>query len=676
MTGVGAEKSTWRRSADNSRLWLGVFLAIAGLSGVIVVRRVLAACGELSLPLDDSYIHLQYARALSQGTPFVYSLDAVPSPGATSLLWPCLLAPAFWLGLNDSQACIVPIVYGFFFFGLLAYETGQSARRLTGSPLGWLAGALVLGFGANWWFAASGMAVLPFAWVLMRSARRAADWVELPPEDELPPRLRIELLALAWLAPLTRPEGILATGILVAAFVVRDKRAYAPWALACAGGLLGPSCVNWLFTGSAISTTALAKWMPLNPYYSDSIISIIWYYIQTLFLELLNGEAHARLFVPSGARSIATLSLLALAAMAWRRPRFRTLAMLIIAGGMLLPTSYETFLVNRLRYLWPFAPAWFVGATVLAVNGTGQLRNGIAKYWSGAPRAEYISAPALAAMILALAALVPRSISDLAASASAISRQQVAMGRWIAAELPDDSLVGVNDTGAVAYFGRRRTFDLVGLTTTGEARHWTAGAGSRFEHYEHLTAAKLPDYLVIYPEWLNVPALLGRQLHERRVRSTILGGERMVAFVADYGALGSGQHSSKHPGTAIDELDTADLESESAHDFELGPARAELNHVVEHRGHFDGGRSHRSSDRFLIELQPGGAFVMRLGSEIRQTLELRIDDTSWSRVTVPVSPWQEHEVAVPPGTSAGKHRVEIRVLSPDAFFDSLHYFSF
>ena len=187
---------------------------------------------------------------------------------------------------------------------------------------------------------------------------------------------------------------------------------------------------------------------------------------------------------------------------------------------------------------------------------------------------------------------------------------------------------------------------------------------------------KRTDYLVIYPEWLNVPALLGQPLHERRVRSTILGGERMVAFVADYSTLGSGQQSSEHPGTAFDEMDTADLKSESVHEFELGPTRAEYNHVVEHNGRVDGARDHRSFDRFVIRLQPGGNFVMRLGSEVRQTLDVRIDGEPWSRVTVEVSPWQEHELAVPLGTSTGNHRIEIRAEAPDAFFDSLHYYSF
>ena len=67
----------------------------------------------------------------------------------------------------------------------------------------------------------------------------------------------------------------------------------------------------------------------------------------------------------------------------------------------------------------------------------------------------------------------------------------------------------MNDTGAIAYLSNRRTFDVCGLTTAGEARYWVAGAGSRFEHYERLGARRLPTHFIVYPNWFAIPALLG-----------------------------------------------------------------------------------------------------------------------------------------------------------------------
>src|SRR5262249_31787036 len=148
-------------------------------------------------------------------------------------------------------------------------------------------------------------------------------------------------------------------------------------------------------------------------------------------------------------------------------------------------------------------------------------------------------APALAGF--GFARLAPISVDDLAQSAAAITAQQVALGRWAAEHLPKRAKIGVNDAGAVAFFSERQTFDVVGLKTRCEARYWGGGAGSRFEHYERLPRAALPTHFIVYPEWFGIPQLLGDYLAERRVDgATILGGPLMVAYTANYAALGSG----------------------------------------------------------------------------------------------------------------------------------------
>src|SRR6202020_509748 len=88
-------------------------------------------------------------------------------------------------------------------------------------------------------------------------------------------------------------------------------------------------------------------------------------------------------------------------------------------------------------------------------------------------------------------------IDDVANSASGIDRQHVLLGKWAKENIPPGARVGVNDTGAIAYFGDHPTFDVVGLTTPGEGKYSVAGAGSRFEHYKKLAQAppeKFPSH--------------------------------------------------------------------------------------------------------------------------------------------------------------------------------------
>jgi len=85
-------------------LWIGI-VSVAVLSYHIsrLIRSEGAITGgELSLPLDDSFIYLQYARVIAQGHPFVYSPGNAPTTGATSLLWPFLLLPPHFTPLGPT----------------------------------------------------------------------------------------------------------------------------------------------------------------------------------------------------------------------------------------------------------------------------------------------------------------------------------------------------------------------------------------------------------------------------------------------------------------------------------------------------------------------------------------------------------------------------------------------
>ena len=85
------------RAERRSRLlaWAPIAIATA-LVARAAIARVLAKVGHPGATLDDAYIHFQYARAIAEGHPLRYQAGAPPTSGATSFLWPLLLAP-FWL---------------------------------------------------------------------------------------------------------------------------------------------------------------------------------------------------------------------------------------------------------------------------------------------------------------------------------------------------------------------------------------------------------------------------------------------------------------------------------------------------------------------------------------------------------------------------------------------------
>ena len=643
----------------------------AGLA-FLAARAILRTTGGVpAVPLDDAFIHFQYARSLWEGRGLAFSPGAEPVAGATSLLWPLLLAVPYGLGLRAERIIWAAWALGFVALGMLGYETRRASERVLSSDGALAAELMVFAFGGHLWFAASGMEVVPLAWLLMRTARRAAEWLETEPSARPSPR---ELLVLAWVGPLLRPEGVLATlGVAVTLGVGARGKQRALAAAALAGSAL-PAVVNALLTGSATTTTALVKWLPLSPYHTapGQLSHAIFANVELLFGTLLNGEIWSAVFLPHGSGLFLWFALPLLVALGWQRGALaRALLIAGVGAGILLPTTYDSFLWNRLRYLWAFQAAWLIGVAALA-DWVGMLA---ARY---APPLERVRLLVSGAAIGGLVSHAEWTLDDLATSANAIRLQQAALGQWAKDALPSNARIGVNDTGAIGYFSGRRIFDVVGLTTRGEARYWVAGSGSRFEHYERLGAARLPTTFIVYPEWFALPALFGEYRTERRVPgATILGGETMVAYDADYSRLGSGALPSTQahdPALLIDELDVADLESESQHRYALFEATSAENVAVERGAVVDGGRKQRVRERFELRIAAGGRFVARLGSDGAAQVSVRAAGAPLGTWQLAADSGQELALDVPARVQNAPVTVELE--AHGGTFTALHYWSY
>lgn len=669
------------------RVALRVLLRYAPLTAAtaalafVVVREILAQCGRPAVPLDDAYIHFQYARAIAEAHPFRYTPGAAPTPGATSILWPLLLAPFHALGLRREAIVWAAWALGFTSLALTALETSRLAAGLVSRGAALAAGAMVLSFGAFVWFAGSGMEVLPFAWLLTWTIRSSSEWLERAPGAGGP--RRGTLIALAILTPLMRPEGALVSLVVFACLLLRPQGSGKRARLGAALALLGPvapTLFGLIATGQAVQSTALAKWLPLNPYYRGAhLLSAILSNVELFFGTLLDGRLWTAVFIPSGGRLVALLALAAVPFAGVKRGHGpRAVLVLVLALGALLPTTYETFLVNRVRYIWPFFTGFIVALAALSELLGGALAWPFERLGA---RAAHGSLAVASGFVVLLASRLSWTIQDLAGSSRAVTTQQVSLAEWAGQNLAKDARLGVNDTGALAYFSDRATFDVVGLTTSGEARYWTAGPGSRFEHYEHLAREKLPTHFIVYPEWFAIDPLLGEELTYRTVRHTILGGTTMAVYRAHYALLRSGE-APEDPSVSLrrllDSVDVSDVESERAHGYSLLDATREENIVASDPDRADGGRTERVRDRFSLVLAPGGLLVARWSCESPSTLVVRIDGRKTFTRDLRAGPWgdgwEDVELQVPPSLGRGTHLVEVE--AHRARFGSFHYWSY
>jgi hypothetical protein len=430
------------------------------------------------------------------------------------------------------------------------------------------------------------------------------------------------------------------------------------------------------FAGSAQMNTAAVKLLVNNPYYVGPALRAAIVQNARIFVgTLLNGEIWSTEFLPTGGAWVALLGLASIPICGWRRKRhFRAIAMVVLALMMMIPCTYVTFLWNRLRYLWPFATGWFVGLACLArLLGDALVAFG--------PRWRVATPIAVGVFVGAFAVRIDGVVDDIAGSASGIDRQHVALGRWAKMHLPSSARVGVNDTGAIAYESDRRTFDIVGLTTSGEGRYWVAGAASRFEHYERLGAARLPTHFIVYREWMACDALLGELLYEATVLdSTILGGTTMGVYRANYGLLGSGEQPWTVLGASRDRLDVADLESERDHDYDL--AGAHEGEQIFRQGTApsglpvaDGGRGWRKRERFTVALKEGTESHAIVRLEAPQTMKLRVvaNGATLSDLDVPEGEWAELGFTIPANMTKSRTTIELRSVQETATFTTFHY---
>ncbi|HEX3128588.1 MAG TPA: hypothetical protein VH394_14750, partial [Thermoanaerobaculia bacterium] len=183
-------------SPDRIPRWL---IPAAAVACLVYLAAELFLVGGLGFPLDDSWIHLQFARNLAAGQGLSYNPGELVT-GSTAPLWTALLAPLFLL--PGSVVAWTKLL------GIAFHLAGVAVAWRLGRELGLgrgLAGlAAILMLTTSWlvWSALSGMEIPLFIFLSLSGILLHLREREQP---ERPP-LAVPILAVAALA---RPEGLL-----------------------------------------------------------------------------------------------------------------------------------------------------------------------------------------------------------------------------------------------------------------------------------------------------------------------------------------------------------------------------------------------------------------------------------------------------------------------------------
>ncbi|GAB4536588.1 MAG: hypothetical protein Kow0063_22280 [Anaerolineae bacterium] len=482
----------------NSLRALPIWLGLAVLVGGFYLLLAAQGYGVAGFPLDDAWIHQTYARNLATTGQWAF-VAGQTSAGSTSPLWSLLLSLGYWLG--------VPYQVWTYGLGMVALGlTGWSVARLGGRLfpdrpwVGPLGGFLCVMEWHLTWASVSGMETILYTWlsVLVVDLWLLADRRDLPGSSPvLGGAIRAAshwwgLGLVGGLLVLTRPEGLGLVGLigLAAGWRLRHMpgrllRTWAAIGIGLALPLIPYLVFHYLTTGLPFPNTFYAKQEEYRLLLSLYPLWRRWLMVAAVTLVggqvlLLPGFAYAIWRSSSRLRSPVpglwpSIYGPLLCAVWW----FIHLTLY----GLRLPVTYQ-----HGRYQMPVIPFFIL----IGLGGTTYLLR---------PRARMLllrvlSRASVAATFLLFLVFLALGARAYATDVAFIQGEMVAVARWLAANVPPESLIAVHDIGAIGYFTPRPLLDLAGLVTPEVIPFITDEVG-----LIEFMQARGADYVVFFPDW-------------------------------------------------------------------------------------------------------------------------------------------------------------------------------
>ena len=450
-------------TASNWYLNSWLVLAFAALIAVLYYLIVSAVIFRVGFPLDDSWIHLTYARNLAEHGEWAFRLGE-QSAGSTSPLWTALLSIGFLLDLGPYMwtylaGCVV--------LTLLAVYAENIARRLEvsyQSRIPWVGLFFVFAWHLTW-SAVSGMETLLHGLImiavlgeLMRGSRRY-----------------LTLGLLTGLSVWVRPDGLTLLGpiLFVASFAERTwrLRGEAIWkTLIGFGSLFLPYVLfNLALSDSPMPNTFYAKQAEYEAYWQsktlfERVSDYLWPILASPFLVLL----------PSAVWWLAKNI---------RNQNWGALASLIWFFGYIAIYFTRLPAYQHGRYIIPALPLLYLWGLLgfLALVSLPNINKRIASLWQ----------VTLVVLVVAFQVIGAR---QNAYDVFWIESEMVATAKWIEQNVPSDAFLAVHDIGALGYYAENRMLDMAGLITPDVVPF--------IRNEERLAVyldAKSVDYLVAFP---------------------------------------------------------------------------------------------------------------------------------------------------------------------------------
>lgn len=654
--------------------------------------------GAWSAPLDDVFIHFDYARATARGYFFNWTEGNGFSSGNTSLVYPLVLAAGYRLGFEGMR--LMP--FASFVAGASVFAYLLLAARFF-EPFGrwakYLLPPVALSVGALDWSLWSGMenalhlavwgALASSALGMLELARARAQGAFEASTSRRLARAAWRTGAFGFVLFITRPESVVcvaAFGLLGAAAAWRARRGCSvslgvamrvgvPAAL----GMVGQALANRLLTGEVAANGAIAKLAINHPYMTAAEKWNEWTFHFT-YAVLRNTQHHFADALPYGW----LVPLVALVAVYPRRTRAVALTLWAqVVGWLALVALNGQVRWQNERYTMP-AVAWLLllaglGLAVLASGAVEWARGERPSLASRLARSVAFGAGVIAAAVFAVHQAprfkdqtwffgrASRNILDQHLTAGVALRRGIPVGRG---EILRARRLLVGDAGALLYASDKPGIDLIGLGGYHDlpfARAGVHGQGASLELIERLPDEDQPDVMALYPGWWgDLPVIFGERVAEFPVVGNVIcGGASKVIYRADWSALDRAglPRTARIGDRIIDAVDIADLVDERRHAYAFPrPGMGFVTYRVlpdpvdRMRDLFDAGRviPEGESESAMVRLpSAGGWLVVRTAEPGGGSIDVEIDGHVQGKLEIPPARgWVETTFPLEPGLPA------------------------
>lgn len=430
---------------------IGAVLLVGSFMLLETVNTAREANGADGFPLDDPWIHLQFAKNIHEYGSFSYYKDQHVTSGSTSPLYTLLLALGMAFTANEFS---LSYSLGGAFLLVSAVAMFRIGQRLYNHRmLPALCAAVVVVLEPRLvWVSLSGMETTLFLALSLA--------VYLWYLERRPLLLGIGAGLLLW----TRPEALLMVTVLA-------LDALYHWVGARAAGGSPPEQrqkPQWLIVSGVALGICAAAYVVFNIVLSGSLLP------NTFAAKLKYYEAGGEAFPQqvltflSSDHMVIVAPLLAIGALTTllavlRRRRVLLLVPLLWCLAMVLVYWWKLpYLYQYGRYLMPILPFAFM----LAIGGLDELLD-VAQAKITLMRKQQartiVQSLVLLVMLVMTAQTAWQRRDYYSESCRYISERQVATALWIRGHLPADAIVATHDVGALAYYSDRRIVDMVGL---------------------------------------------------------------------------------------------------------------------------------------------------------------------------------------------------------------------